>query len=473
MSAPSPTSSVSGSPAQAPFPFDAREAAVGKLHDLTAIYTTRHVVNGLLDRLGWPGTGGRLLDPAAGDGAFLVSALTRMELKVDDIDEAIRVRGVEIHPLAVSVGQESIASHLVGRGWSTAVARAAAAAILREGDFLADPLPTGSFDFVAGNPPYLRFAGLPDYFKAEYVRLVPDYARADLLHAFLDRCCALLPVSGSIGMVTSDRWISNSTTVKLRTIIGGLVGIDHIGRLDVTTSFYRPKYRKKGSPPRIHPIEIVLRPRAVAKWPITAAPISPDEIGRPAYVGPTLQDVCDVRIAPWLGKEGVFVVDHEKAATLPAADLIPAVDTDDIEAKTDSLRTPRRFAIRTTGTVEPNGAVRAHLQANRHRMAKRGKSRPWWLPPESITLPLDQPALLIPRIARRLRAVPLPAGILAVNHNLVVIRSASGHSLEELRVLLTSNSSQAWIRRNARLLEGGFLDITTTLLRRLPVLQRA
>jgi len=44
--------------------------------------------------------------------------------------------------------------------------------------------------------------------------------------------------------------------------------------------------------------------------------------------------------------------------------------------------------------------------------------------PETITLSLDKPMLMIPRIAKRLRAIPIPAGVLPINHNLTVVQCA-------------------------------------------------
>jgi len=102
-------------------------------------------------------------------------------------------------------------------------------------------------------------------------------------------------------------------------------------------------------------------------------------------------------------------------------------------------------------------------------MPRRKGNRPWWVPPEAITLPLDRPSLLIPRIARQLRAIPLPAGHLVINHNISVATAHPGVDLDRLKAAVTSEASQAWIAANAPRLENGFYSISTRLLRRLPV----
>lgn len=100
-------------------------------------------------------------------------------------------------------------------------------------------------------------------------------------------------------------------------------------------------------------------------------------------------------------------------------------------------------------------------------MAPRGRRTPEWLPPTTFAhkLPLARPGLLIPRIARRLRPIPLPAGVMPVNSNLVI---ADCDDPEALAAWLVEPAQQEWIARNAPPLEGGYLSITTTLLRRLP-----
>lgn len=450
--------------------YSARTAAIEDVHAATALYTVEHIVDALLDRLGWPGTHGRLLDPSAGDGSFMLCALRRLD--ASNHSEVERVQGWELHPGAAHEARARVMLYLQSQGWNPNDARAAAQRIIVNKDFLTDGPAQGEFSIIAGNPPYLRFQRLPDYFKDLYSNCLPKYARGDLLHSFLDWCVKILPPEGAIGMVCSDRFLFNSTAAALRQEMGSRVGISHLARLDPATSFYRPKRRVSGSPPRIHPVEIVLRPLAAGAYPLTAEPISPDEqLGcKENSNGPTLNDIATVSLAPWLGPLGVFVVSGREAILLreAGADLVDAVDTDDIDGET--LKPATRFAIRTDPAGPPTSRiVDRHLRTRRHLMPPRGQQRPYWLPPELIKLTLDRPSLLIPRIARQLRAVRLPAGVLPLNHNLSVVSARDDVTREELRTILLSTKSQDWIQRNAARLENGYLSITTRLLRRMPV----
>ncbi|MDE2097389.1 MAG: hypothetical protein KGL39_09110 [Patescibacteria group bacterium] len=213
-----------------------RAQAVEALHAATALYTVAPIVDGLLTRMGWPTRPGRLLDAAAGDGMFLDRAL---RLLLDDggtiEDAAARIVGWEVHPGAVADARRRIASTCAEYGYegSRLLQR-----LIHERDFLTDG-PTERFEYVAGNPPYLRWQNVPKLLAREYDAVTPECARADLLHAFLERCAALVTDDGVVGQVTADRWLFNVTATQLRKRLGSRLAFAHVERLDASTAFYR------------------------------------------------------------------------------------------------------------------------------------------------------------------------------------------------------------------------------------------
>ena len=447
-----------------------RDPAVDTLHAITACYTTDPVVDTILDLAGWPDRGGCLLDPGAGDGVFMEHAVARLSLVPNDVHTLVdRIEGWEIHPDAAADARTRLARHLRQRGWCHAAATAAANRVVVEADFLAPGPVARRYAVVAGNPPYARFANLPERFKRTYQETVPDYARADLLHAFLDRCAAVLTPGGVLACVTADRWLFNQNASTLRETIGRRFGISELYRLDAASAFYRPKRRVRGAPPRVHPVVVLLTPHARPTRPLTTAPIRIVDSGPPAAGCIPLSDVADVRIAPWLGPHGVFTLNTADAGAFPIGVAVPCVDTDDV-TKENMLRTPTRVALRTQRNRTPHETVLAHLDRTLSRLPPRAHQTPRWAPPEHWgPLPLDQDALLIPRIARGLRVVRLPAGVLPINHNLTVVATRPDLSLDALADALSSSLAQEWIRHHAPPLENGYLSITTKLLRRLPV----
>lgn len=446
----------------------ARIDAIDKLHASTAIYTAEPTVDALLSRLNWPNGHAKMIDPSAGDGMFLSRALTKaLSLRAyDDERLAGLLEGWEIHPHACIDARSRIAAVMISHGRSAAAATCFAERIVKNRDFLTEAPTVPTWHVVAGNPPYLRKINVPSLLRDIYASHVPSYAAGDMLHSFLDRCTRTLIEGGEMGFVTADRWLFAQGAAELREAIGRRLTLQHLERLEGSV-FYRPKMRRAGSPPRIHPVSVVFgmgKGRALTRDAIYPG------VDADRYAGmPTLQEIAEVRIAPWLGTGGIFVVSQAEAqaAGLPAEALVPAIDTDDIVG--NGIGTPSRYAIRTRPDTMPCAAVMAHLERRMHGMAQRGRQGKMWMPPESFhRMDISLPSLLVPRIAKTPKAVDVPPGILPINHNLSIV-TGDAAQLERVRKALASDLAAQWVREHAAPLENGYFSLTTTLLRKMPV----
>lgn len=441
-----------------------RDADIEAIHIATALYTVAAECDALLQDLDWPETGGMLLDPGAGNGELLLSAIRRLNPIPNDVQALVaRVRGYEFHPGAADAARRHIAEHLVAGGWATGAARAAATRIVETRDFLLSPVPVGEAIVALSNPPFMRFAGLPPAYRKEFEAAVPAYARGDLMHAYLERMAQVIRPGGQIGAILSDRILFNEGAAKLRARIGAAFRITAIRRLDAGSAFYRPKTRRKGTPPRVHPVAIVLSSGECGQV-LSSTPFR-FEVSSPAS-GVRLGDLATIQIAPWIGPDGIFQIADPSA--FPDADLVPVVEPEDIDPHTDTLKEVRRWAFVTHPGVAPHASVLAHLDGQLDRMPPRGKRATRWLPPETFAhrLPLKAPALLIPRIARRLRTIPLPENVLPTGHNLVL---ASGARPEVIAGWLNHPEVQAQALQLAPRLENSFASFTTRFLRELRI----
>ncbi|MDP3615310.1 MAG: N-6 DNA methylase [Rubrivivax sp.] len=434
-----------------------RDADVEAIHLATAIYTVAAECDALVADLAWPASGGLLLDPGAGNGALLVAAIRRLNPAPNDVAAlAARVRGYEFHPGAADSARRHIATHLQVIGWRSDSARAAAARVVETRDFLLGPLPVGGVDTALANPPFLRFAGLPASYRAEFEAAVPAHARADLMYAYLERMAQAVRAGGEIAAILSDRVLFNEGASALRARIGSAFSVASIRRLDPASAFFRPKSRRRGTPPRIHPVAIVLKSGGGGRA-MTAAPFRVDPLDD-AQDGIRLGDLANIQLAPWIGPDGVFNVSDP--AAFPHAELVPMVEPEDIDPRLDVIKETRRWAFVTRPDRPPHPSVLEHLDNQLHRMPPRGRRAIRWLPPETFAhrLPLAVPAILIPRIARRLRAIPLGPGLLPVGHNLIV---ASGERPEVIAGWLNHPAVQARALQIAPRLENGFHSFTT------------
>jgi type I restriction-modification system DNA methylase subunit len=144
-----------------------------------AIFTRPEVVNFILDLAGYtedkPLHEKRLLEPSFGGGDFLLPIVGRLlsawrasnktGSALDDLGDAIRA--VELHRETYRTTCATLVSLLKQEGLAARTATALVDRWLSQGDFLLTPL-DGQFDFVVGNPPYVRQELIPAPLLAAY-----------------------------------------------------------------------------------------------------------------------------------------------------------------------------------------------------------------------------------------------------------------------------------------------------------------
>jgi hypothetical protein len=193
-----------------------------------AIFTRREVVHFILNLTGYtpdkPLWQFRLLEPSFGSGDFLIPVVERLLITAARHGKSSRdlldsIRAIELHRETFHSTLSEVLSLLVNAGFSLSDASVLADTWLCNGDFLLESIP-GSFDFVVGNPPYVRQEMIPAGLLAEYRRRYATlYDRADLYIPFLERSLKLLWTNGYHGFICSDRWMKNRYGSPLRRMI--------------------------------------------------------------------------------------------------------------------------------------------------------------------------------------------------------------------------------------------------------------
>jgi len=194
-----------------------------------AVFTRPEIVEAILDLSGYrverPLHRMRLLEPSFGGGEFLLSAVDRLlqafEREQGSLENAMpileyAIRGIELHADTFRKVRVELVSKLERRGINTADAHALCDAWLLCDDFLLTPLDAG-FDFVVGNPPYVRQERIPSELLREYRRRFSTlYDRADLYVPFFERSLDLLVAGGTLGFICANRWLKNRYGGPLR-----------------------------------------------------------------------------------------------------------------------------------------------------------------------------------------------------------------------------------------------------------------
>lgn len=169
----------------------------------------------LADQGGVDWTTARVLDPAAGCGAFLVPLALRMAAAARNVEPALavrsiatRLRGLELDPVAAWISCVMVEAALLpllrGTGQRLSPCHPADALTVPE---VADA------DLVIGNPPYGRLTLAPDI-RARFARSL--YGHANLYGLFMDLAVRFAAPGGLIAFLTPSSFLAGDYFKHLR-----------------------------------------------------------------------------------------------------------------------------------------------------------------------------------------------------------------------------------------------------------------
>lgn len=499
-------------------------ATEGGLEARGAIFTRSEVVDFILDLAGYtedqPLHEKRLLEPSFGGGDFLLPIILRLlsawraarpnGTEVDDLGDAIRA--VELHHDTFRSTYAAVVALLKREGLSANAATALADRWLLQGDFLLAPL-EGQFDFVVGNPPYVRPELIPAPLLAEYrSRYQTMYDRADIYIPFIERSLTALSAGGNLGFICADRWMKNRYGGPLRSLVaerfhlkvyvdmvdtpafhsdviaypaitiisregGGATRIAHrpsIDRATLTTLaglLSAPTLPKDAGPVR----ELARVTNGAEPW-LLASSDQMALIRRLEGAFPLLEEAgCKVGIGVATGADKAFIGDFESLDVEPDRKL-PLVTTKDImtgEVQWRGQGVINPFA-ESGGLVDLGEypRLRRYLEARRDVIAGRhcAKKAPanWYRTIDRITPALAaRPKLLIPDIKGESHIV-FEGGELYPSHNLYYVTS-DDWDLRALQAVLLSAVSRLFVATYSTKMRGGFLRFQAQYLRRIRI----
>lgn len=198
--------------------------------DRGAIYTKREVVEFILDLTGYttdkPLVKKKILEPSFGQGDFLLVIVERLlaslknrETEHTSKDVANAICAVELNKDSYEKTKKDVIEKIKDFGYGQDLAVEMADSWLILGDFLLIEFST-RFDYVVGNPPYVRQELIPDALISEYrSRYDSIYDRADLYIPFIERSLCLLKKDRALGFICSDRWMKNKYGQRLRKLV--------------------------------------------------------------------------------------------------------------------------------------------------------------------------------------------------------------------------------------------------------------
>lgn len=489
-----------------------------------AIFTRVEVVDFILDLIGYTGDlplhQKRLLEPSFGGGDFLLPVVGRLLTAwrasggagavVDELGGAIRA--VEIHRETFSATRAAVVERLIREGIARPAATDLVDCWLVQGDFLLENL-EGRFDFVVGNPPYVRQELIPAPLLAEYrSRYQTLYDRADLYVPFIERSLLALAEGGSVGFICGDRWMKNRYGGPLRKLIADCFhlkiyvdmvdtpafhsevvaypaitvisrekpgatriahrpSVDHVALAALAKELLANQLPKGGGLVR----EMVRVPNQAEPWLLE----SEDQmalIRRLERGFPALEETgCKVGIGVATGADKAFIGEFDALDVEPDRKL-PLVTTDDIQSG--------EVQWRGQGVINPfagNGALVdlrdyprlcSYLNARRDVIASRHCARKspanWYRTIDRITPALAAtPKLLIPDIKGESHIV-FERGEFYPHHNLYYV-TATEWDLRALQAVLLSGIARLFVATYSTKMRGGYLRFQAQYLRRIRI----
>ncbi len=484
-----------------------------------AIFTRSEVVNFILDLAGYatsrPLYERTLLEPSFGEGDFLLPAIERLLVtRKKAIAEGKKVgslvgcvRAVELHRDTFDRGCEKIMVLLRGDGFSTVEATELVDAWLIHGDFLLAQLPS-SFDFVVGNPPYVRQELIPAALLREYRRrFLTLYDRADLYVPFIERSLSLLADNGKLALICADRWMKNRYGGPLRALVARdfrlRVYVDMVDtpafRSDVIAyPAITLIAREATGPTRVATqpkIEVEsLRMLSEALTSLNPSPLArelsdvtrgdepwilhasgqTDLVRRIESAFPMLEDVgCKVGIGVATGADKVYIgmmdeLDVEDDRKIPLA-MTRDIVTGQVEWRGYGVINPFTDEGPLVDLMQ-YPRLKRYLEAHKPNIVNRHVAQKtpanWYRTIDRITPSLaKRPKLLIPDIKGQAHVV-FEKGALYPHHNLYFVLSDTWE-LRALQAVLLSRLTRLFIATYSTKMRGGFLRFQAQYLRRI------
>lgn len=486
-----------------------------------AIFTRQPVVDFMLDLIGY--TSDRplhelaLLEPSFGGGRFVLSAVDRLLTswraaggeRASDLRSAICA--VELDGDTVEQFRPTFRRHLVAAGFDDDDASQLTDAWLRHEDFLLAGFEQ-QFDFVIGNPPYVRQELIPDELLRLYRDTYPTMVgRADLYIAFIERSLDLLRDGGRLSFICADAWVKNDYGRGIRGKIAN----------DFHLAYYVDMYGldafevQVGAYPSITviergatgPVEVAHATSVEAHY-LNGLSVSlrsaqtdrPDVIALEAVRGsnpwllstsaslvvindlesrfPTVVEAgCRVGIGVATGADKAYIgpldaLDVEEDRKLPLA-TNKDVPGGQLVWSGKGVVNPWRDEGGLVDLAE-YPKLAAHLepwreQLERRHTAKTDTARKWHKTIDRITPSLTyEPKLLIPDIKGNGDAIAFDPGTLYPHHNLYFITSKSWN-LRALQALLRTGIAHMFVAAYSVKIGGGYLRFQAQNLKRIRV----
>lgn len=300
----------------------------------------------------------RLLEPAAGHGAFILPLIPRLvrsclSQSLSPVSLVPVIRSYEIDSLVATSLRQKCLDALRDCGIKSDSARMLVQAWVKTGDFLEADI-REKFTHIVGNPPYIRWDAIPETVREAYRERFRSFKqRADLYIVFIEKSLSLLRGNGQLGFLCPGTWMRNvyggsiREALTTRGHIKSIIDFTSIDSFETAADAYPHFFVFQNGRAGDTKIASMFRHESSAKrgtwirrrFPGSAAPLLlnlesdvADTVQRARKNFPKLDEVgCSVRVGSATGSNATFLIDSVKPS-VERSRLLPFVNARSISS---------------------------------------------------------------------------------------------------------------------------------------------
>jgi hypothetical protein len=435
-----------------------------------------------------------VLDPAAGDGRFLIAAAEVLsDLAGARGADRARARRAIVRRCLVGIERDAEFAALARQ-------RLGGGAVVHCAEALLSPVARSlRADVVVGNPPYLRSIrlGLADDQLRQALRgryAATSHGEWDLYAAFIEQGLEWAKPGGEVALVVPSRWLTARSAVLLRRklaaarAVRGLVlfGAEQI--FAGATTYASIAFLSRAPQP-----EVFVARRAGGDWQRGAVPavslgeapwrlsVGPrrDLLERLAASGPTLGQVARVAKGAGTNADPVYVLEGDQGRDLEPELVRLCLRGRDVTAygaADPRVRCLVPYRIDGTFIEELPPRAAAHLAAHRALLERRERGRfrgaqyfRFGRPQNMAWLGSPEPKVVIPDVARAGRALLDRQAAMVLDSAYALRPRGDQVSLGLLLAVFNSGIVALWLGETGVPLRGDYVRLKTAYLEALPL----
>ncbi|KAA6321039.1 Type IIS restriction enzyme Eco57I [termite gut metagenome] len=190
------------------------------------VYTPNFIVYKILDDIGYNTAeilGKKIIDPACGDGHFLMEIVKRIIQfsEIKNLKQNLEcIYGWDVDSCAIKQCianlNELIQDYAIYIDWNISITSSIKK--YEKADLFSTYIDVPQFDFIVGNPPYIRIQHL-DIKQRQYIQNNYSFCQSgstDMYIAFYELCLNLLSKNGICGLITPNTFLFTETARPLR-----------------------------------------------------------------------------------------------------------------------------------------------------------------------------------------------------------------------------------------------------------------